>query len=253
MNTLVIAPRFCGPPDCGNGGYTAGRLAGLLSGPVEVTLRAPAPLATELVQELRAASDAGAPDVRTERAVLRTHDGTLIAEAAPVAFQLQLPVPPSFDAARHASEAFIGFQEHPYPGCFVCGHQRSASQGAGLSLFPGAVVQSVYAPPVVAAPFVPAGDLGDDAGLLRPEFVWAALDCPSWFGHAAFAPSKRTILLGRIAVHIERRPALRERCVVMGWGLGQEGRRIQCASALFDADGACLAYARSTWIELKES
>jgi hypothetical protein len=242
MNTFVIAPRFCGPPDCGNGGYTAGRLAGLLTGSAEVTLRAPAPLATELVCELRG-----------DGAVLSTHDGTLLAEAVPVSFQLQLPAPVSFDAARHASEAFIGFHDHPYPGCFVCGHQRSAGQGSGLSLFPGAAVRSVDDPPVVAAPFVPAGDLGDDEGLLRPEFVWAALDCPSWFGHAAFAASKRTILLGRIALHIERRPALRERCVVMGWGLGQEGRRIQCASALFDGDGDCLAYARSTWIELKPS
>jgi hypothetical protein len=240
MNTLVIAPRFCGPPDCGNGGYTAGCLASLVSGAAEVTLRAPAPLATELVHERRG-----------DGAVLRTGEGTLIAEATPVSFELPLPRPVSFDSARHASEAFVGFHEHPYPACFVCGPRRSAEQGEGLCLFPGAVAQAVSDPPVVAAPFVPARDLCDDEGKLRPEFVWAALDCPSWFGHAAFAERTRPILLGRLAVHIVRRPAVHERCVVLGWGLGQEGRRIACGSALLDADGACLAYARSTWIELK--
>jgi len=36
---VVIARRFCGPPDTGNGGYSAGLLAQSLRGPIEVTLR----------------------------------------------------------------------------------------------------------------------------------------------------------------------------------------------------------------------
>ena len=33
--SLVIAPRFCGPPNIGNGGYTAGLIAAYLDGPAE--------------------------------------------------------------------------------------------------------------------------------------------------------------------------------------------------------------------------
>jgi hypothetical protein len=242
MSQLVIEQRFCGPPDCGNGGYTAGLLASLLPGPVEVTLRAPAPLDIALRHELR-----------DGRALLTTEEGTLIAEAVPLEFELATPAPVSFEGARHATEAFIGFHEHPYPGCFVCGTRRLPQHGPGLSLFPGAVAQRHGGPEVVASPFVPGPEWCDAESAVRPELVWAALDCPSWFGHAAFANHNKPILLGRLAVSIARRPSVQEHCVVLGWSLGQEGRRIQCGSALFGADGGCLAYARSTWIELKVS
>jgi hypothetical protein len=177
----------------------------------------------------------------------------LIAEATALELQLPTPAPISFEAARHATEAFIGHYEHPYPGCFVCGTRRLAQHGPGLSLFPGAVAQTHGGPEVVASPFVPSAEWCDHDGQLRPEFVWAALDCPSWFGHAAFAEHNKPILLGRLAVRIVRRPGLHEHCVVLGWSLGQEGRRIQCGSALYGADESCIAFARSTWIELKPS
>jgi hypothetical protein len=70
---------------------------------------------------------------------------------------------------------------------------------------------------------------------------------------AAFASDLPTILLGKLAVTVLRRPRALETCVVQGWGLGQEGRRIQCASALYGADGDCVAYARATWVALKAS
>lgn len=240
MGSLIIAQRFCGPPECGNGGYTAGLLASAFAGPAEVTLRAPAPLDVELMQEAGEA-----------RARLLTREGALIAEAVPLEFELATPPPVSFEGARHATEAFIGFYEHPYPGCFVCGTRRLPQHGAGLGLFPGALARTHPGPEVVASPFVPSREWCDQDDKLRPEFVWAALDCPSWFGHAAFADHNKPILLGRLAVNIVRRPHLNEHCVVLGWSLGQEGRRIQCGSALYGADQECVAFARSTWIELK--
>lgn len=245
MSLIRIDKRFCGPPDCGNGGYTAGRVASAIEGSAEVTLRAPAPLESELSLARNG-----------EGVVLTNAEGALIAEAKPVAFELTLPAGVSFEAAQRASERFIGFTDHPYPGCFVCGPTRPPALGAGLALFPGAVAASEQGEgpaQVVAAPFTPARDLCDERGLLRDELIWAALDCPSWFGHAAFAERVGKILLGRLAVTIKRRPAALDRCVVQGWGMGQEGRRIACGSALYDAHGECLAYARSTWVELKSS
>jgi hypothetical protein len=42
--SITIEARYHGPSGSGNGGYTCGRLAALLPGPVEVTLRRPPPL-----------------------------------------------------------------------------------------------------------------------------------------------------------------------------------------------------------------
>ena len=38
---VVIAARFCGPPNAGNGGYVCGRIARHLRGTVAVRLTAP--------------------------------------------------------------------------------------------------------------------------------------------------------------------------------------------------------------------
>ena len=242
---MRISPRFCGPPSSGNGGYTAGRLAALISGAAEVTLRAPPPLDTELSLEAR---DGGA--------VMLAPDGGLIAEGKPLLVDLELPGAVGVAQAQDATQHYIGFGEHPYPGCFVCGPRRAPENGPGLGLFPGATITAAGRR-VVAAPFVPPAEFADAAGKLRPEFVWAALDCPSWFGHAAFVNPVPKILLGRLSVNIERCPMAvgpaAESCVVVGWGLGQEGRRITCGSALYTAEGECLAWGKAVWVELKSA
>lgn len=238
MRALHIDRRFCGPPGIVNGGYLSGRVASVLGGAVEVTLRAPTPPETELTLERQG-----------DRATLRSLDGALLAEAIAVErVELTHPELVSFEAATEASTRYVGFREHPYPSCFVCGPQRPAELGPGLRLFAGAVDRSA---PIVAAPFVPTDEHCDAHGLLRAELVWAALDCPSWFGHAAFLQDVPPILLGRLAVQVLRRPATGERCIVHGFSLVQEGRRIHCGSALASADGEWLAHARATWVELK--
>ena len=69
-----------------------------------------------------------------------------------------------------------------------------------------------------------------DSALLRPEFVWAALDCPG--GFAAGYP-ETTLLLGRLPpARIDRLPEAGERCVAMGWQLGVEGRKHLAGTAL---------------------
>jgi hypothetical protein len=232
--SIVIAQRFRGPPASANGGYTGGCVAEHIAGTAEVTLRAPPPLDVPL--EVALCGDGN---------VELTRDGVLIAEARATQFELALPEPVELQTARNASARFIGFQQHPYPTCFVCGTERSASDG--LTLFPGPVPGRK----LVAAPWTPAAWLCDASGVVRPEYVWAALDCPSWFGHASFVDPVPPILLGRLAVHIERLPTGGQPCVIVGWSLGVEGRRILCASALHDAAGAYLAWSRATWVTLR--
>jgi hypothetical protein len=243
VTNILIERRFCGPATSGNGGYSSGRLAALIDGPAEVTLRAPPPLESELALE-----------GRDEGAVMLAPDGTVIAEAKPTTLDLVVPPAVSFEEAERASARYIGFSNHPYPSCFVCGPSRPAELGAGLELFAGALeARDDGSVPRVAAPFRPAEDLCDEHGLLRDAFVWSALDCPSWFGHAAFLDDVPPILLGRLAVEVVRHPTARERCVVQGWSLGQEGRRILCGSALYGEDGDLLARARATWVTLKQA
>jgi hypothetical protein len=56
------------------------------------------------------------------------------------------------------------------------------------------------------------------------------------------------VLLGRMAASIHGRPEPGEAHVVIGWGIGGEGRKRFARSALYTADGELVAHARSTWI-----
>jgi hypothetical protein len=127
----------------------------------------------------------------------------------------------------------------------VCGPERE--DGDGLRIFPG----TVEGRDVVAAPWTPTRSVCDASGVVQPEIVWAALDCPSWFGILAFEVGAKYALLGQLTARIHRRPGERERCVVVGWASGRDGRKLHGGSALYDSDGSLLASGAATWIELK--
>jgi hypothetical protein len=230
--TLAVAGRFCGPPGAGNGGYVAGLLAAALGhdGPVEVTLRRPVPLDRAL---------------RVEGGRLLDRDGAPLAEARAAAAEAlpSAPRPPGPEAAAAMSRRFIGFRAHGVRGCFVCGTSRA--EGDGLRIFPGAA-EPTDAERRVAAPWMPDASLAGPEGAVRPEFVWAALDCPGAF---ALMEGQRAeaMLLGRITARLAGRVHPGERCVVVGWPLGAEGRKRFAGTAVFGADGALRGLARAVW------
>ena len=216
---LTIEARFNGPDGSANGGYTCGRVAELLRGHAEVTLRSPPPLEKPLT-------------VEREDARLQIFDGeTLVAEAAPATFELEAPGAPGFDEAKAASARYPGFEEHAFPRCFVCGPAREP--GDGLRIFAGPLGDGRF-----AATWQP-----DE---VRPELVWAALDCPGAI--AVGFPDRGETLLGRFAVDIAELPEPGERCVVLAWPLGEEGRKLYAATLLYAEDGRPLARGRATWI-----
>jgi hypothetical protein len=217
---VIVARRFNGPPDSGNGGYTCGLVAGLLGGVAEVTLRLPPPLD----RELEVVRDARRVEIR---------DGErLVAEAEPAELDVDVPAPVSVDQAERASERYAGFEHHAYNTCFVCGPNRPD----GLRVYAGPVEGREG---VVASPWTPPEDV-------TPEVVWAALDCPS--GWAVDDFQREGVLLGRMATEIDRLPISGEPHVVIGWRVGEEGRKRFAGSALLTADGEVLARSRSTWI-----
>jgi hypothetical protein len=227
---IVIDHRFNGPPASGNGGYSCGVLGDRFDGVATVTLRRPPPL--DIPLQL-VGGDEG----------VRLYDGDLlIGEATPDTLDIAVPEPPGLDEARQASKGYAGFKSHPFPTCFVCGPDREP--GDGLRIFPGASDGG----PQVAAPWAPDPSLDGGSGLVHRRHVWAALDCPSYFG----LPGRPLALLGRLTARIDRLPEIGEPYVVMGWPLESYGRKHLAGSALADSEGAILACAVATWIEIDQ-
>ena len=230
---IVIADRFRGPPEIGNEGYVCGMLAQRLDGPAQVRLLAPPPLEKALsVVEL---GDGG----------LALRDGaSLIAEARPASLELVPPTPPSFEEAEAATRSYVGHAgNHPFPTCFVCGPLRET--GDGLRILSGVVPGRG----LVASPWVPDHSLADDTGNTAPEFVWAALDCPGFAAAVGDAP--RPALLGQMTAALDRGVTPGQRCIVVGWRLGQDGRKHFMGTALFNEAGEVCGRASAIWIEPK--
>ncbi|MBX7159668.1 MAG: hypothetical protein K1X95_05190 [Acidimicrobiia bacterium] len=237
--TLVVSRRFRGPPESGNGGYVCGLVAGHVDGDAEVSLRVPPPLDTPM----RIVHDGD--DVRLldgEREV--AHGRPAPARPPPTPGP---PVPPPTRAeAVAASSHYPGHVTHIFPTCFTCGTAREP--GDGLCIYCGAVAGSAG---LVAAAWNPVPDLAGDDGRVRPEIVWAALDCPTYWA----LPGAGTVpaVLARLAVVLEgTRPRPGDDLVVTAWPRPEEseGRKHRSAAALHDATGAVLARSEALWIEI---
>ena len=234
MSEVRIERRFRGPAQSGNGGYTCGLLAAQIEGPAEVTLRVPPPLERKL--ERRPDGEGGAELLDGE---------AVVASARPVRLAGSVRGPVTVDEAERASQRYTWADRHPYPGCFVCGPERRP--GDGLRIFPG----PVDGRELHACTWRPAADLGDAEGNVRPEFVWAALDCPTGIVTERFA-DLGTVILGRLAAEQSGTVPTGQTYVLTAWTEGREGRKLDTGSALFTAGGELLAHARARWIELRE-
>lgn len=243
MTSIIINRRYCGPPNSGNGGYVCGRLARQIGGGAEVTLRSPPPLDKTLDVT---ATDEGIFELRNGAAVVAT------GRSASVEFaRLETA---SFEEARAAELATpIKPHEHPLPTCFVCGPARAPGDGLRISAGPLAR-HSSQGSPVFAATWIPDANLAAEDGLLAPEFLWSALDCPTGYASSydrergGFDPTPT--LLGRMSARIEKRPHPGECCVITAWETGRDGRKRVAEAAAYGESGALLAVARTTWIEV---
>jgi hypothetical protein len=233
--TIIVERRYHGPPDSAHGGYLSGLLAQHLgAGPAEVTLRRPPPLERPL-------------RVQRQGNLVALLDGeVLVAEARPVAGDLDAgtvrTVSPA--EAERASQGYLGFDAHIFADCLACGPDRA--EGDGLRVFPGPVAGT----DIVAAPWTPPSWTAEAGGLVRPEFVWAALDCPgAWALHGGEAG--RPLILGRLAARLLRPVRAGDGYVVTAWPLGREGRKGFAGSTVRDAAGEVCALARATWFRIE--
>jgi hypothetical protein len=189
--------------------------------------------------------------VRVNERGAEVHDEEgLVARGSGEELPVVAPVPPSLTVAREATARFLGQLErgevvHPFPECFVCGHRRGV--GDGLRLFAGPLDGvGGEAPGARAAAWRPDAAFLDSAGRLRPEFVWAALDCPG--GWAIAGPANT----GTLQVEILAPVAGGQDLIVMGWpmaGPGRPGsRRRYAGTAMFDGCGRLLARGAAIWV-----
>ena len=240
MSDLIVPSRFCGPPTSGNGGWTSGALAALLTPhadgewpTIEVTLRQPPPLDQPLpVREGVATDPSGAP----------------VAEARTVGGE---PTPPAYvdpETAEAASARYPGLTQHPFPTCFSCGTARED----GLRIFPGPTGDRS-----VAATWTPRADLISDYHVYEdPQpcaslaATWSAIDCAGGWA-CDFGP--RLMVLGRMTARVQSLPELGRRHVVVGEMREQSGRKSVAATALFTEDGTLVAAAEQVWISVESA
>ncbi len=232
IEDISVAGRYHGPPTMGHGGYVAGLFAARTDGPVQVTLRRPTPLDAPLQMF----------HLDEGRLELRDLEGELIAQSEPTSFDLDVPFAPSLDDARAAEAGSPSHQEGRgiHGQCFGCGNR---AVGEGLRVFAGPL--AVEGRALVAGTWRPTDEMRAADGTVGTEWVLAALDCPGAF--AFIVGETRAGLLGRIQYEqLLPVPADAEH-VVIGWQVGEDGRKKFAGTAAVDADGTVLARALATW------
>ena len=152
--SVVIAGHICGLPAVGFGGYVAGLLATELGGPTKVDFIQPVPLGIELSIEHGPASEATLLDGANVLALGRLHQTTE-----------DHPVPPTWEEAVLASEAYVAMTDNDYPNCFGCG--LATPDGKGIRVFTG----PIKGRELVAAAWSPSGSFAAANGELLPKYV----------------------------------------------------------------------------------
>jgi hypothetical protein len=233
-DALTIPAFFNGPPSSGNGGYTCGRVAELLDAEVaEVSLRSPPPLDTPL-EVVR----------KDERVEVRDGE-TLVAEGAPSELFVDVPDPV---AASEVAAAQVAGRDHwakghPFPTCVVCGPAREDGFGITPAALPGQ-------DGLFGAAWTPAESSDDGGGCVRPELVWAALDCPTSAPVANFGDGP-AMVLASLTARLGCPLRVGEPHTILSWALGEDGRKHWAAAALYDSNGILTCASRALWIELQ--
>ena len=224
-----IDARFNGPPNSGNGGYVAGKIAEIVGGPCEVTLRKPPPLDKTLI--LRRIDEGG--EVLSDDTLIAT-----VTSSPPFENNLEAI---DYDCATAAA---------------VEGLERRLLSDV-LRLFagmpPGSQIDGDLKP--VAAAWKPFANLSSNGQTIDEAHIWAAMDCPSAAAiNNTGDETKEPIacLLGRFKNTVYRAPKVDEHCAVVAQMDYQEGRKIFCNVSLFGAQGDLLAAGRTTWIALED-
>jgi hypothetical protein len=230
MSAVIELPAATvGLPGIALGGYLGGRAAAAVGPATAVTLRRPVPPGALLHSE---------PD--GEGGLRLLHDGVLAATAAPGRPQVDPPRTPSLAEIANGAPAP---GPHPAPSCFGCGIHRA--EGDGLRIFPRTLRGGLLS----GAVWRPHAAFAREAGVVAPEYVWAALDCPAFWALSMRPPADVShVVTGRMTVELRGPVLAGEPHLVTGWVAARQGRRIVAGSSIYDAGGDLLALAEQTLV-----
>lgn len=233
MQTVTINQRFCGPPNSGDGGYSAGLLAKNIIGPSQVRLFSPPPLGTPLALS------------QSDNQWQLKHRDVLVGTAVPATLELDVPPAPTMEQAIAGRNAYSADLERNFNTCFVCG--PSPIKGHGLRLFSGPVEGRA----LMACDWRPDPGLMTPDGNLAAEFIWSALDCPGFFSLGL--PEDKISLLAQMTCSIDKLVPGDQPLIIFAWKRGINGRKGYSAAALANTKGEILARAEHLWIQLKQA
>lgn len=234
FETITVPERLHGYPGVAFGGYVAGVLAGRAAAKaVRVDFRRPVP--TGVPVRLTGTPDGGC----------ELTDGELpLAVATPADSPgPDAPAAPSWEQAVAAAEAYRAAPPDGLVDCFGCGLDRTAATGLRLHCGP------VPGRELVATAWAPGAELGGPDGLLPPELVWGALDCPGNAAGRLLEGRRAGAVTAALTARLLRPVPLGEGLVSYAWMLSASGRKYTVGTALATADGELCAVAEALWVE----
>ncbi|MEU6992035.1 hypothetical protein ABZ953_15420 [Streptomyces sp. NPDC046465] len=242
--TFTIAAAYQGYPGIALGGYVAGLLVGRTdAGAVRVDFRA----ATRVETPLRFDELADG--------VVRLSDtaGTELVTATPVRAPstTDAPAPPTPAEARTAAEAFraAGLAGLDAGGasidCFGCGH-RPPDQGVHQQCM------GVPGRGLVATAWTPHPAFADARGSLRPEALWAALDCPTAWAGIHLGTLRRGAVTASLTATSPRPVTAGEEHITYAWPISTVGRKHTMGVAVATSAGELCTVGEALWIDPRE-
>jgi hypothetical protein len=237
VSAVRIGRRYQGPTGSGQGGWTAFRFAERIGTAVEVSLKAPVPLETDLFV---ASDPAGARwTLGPER-----NGGSAVMTAAPAGPIDATTEPVTIEQARRAREGFAHLgSRHPVPHCFSCGLQHDS-----MRVHAAALDGDRYATDWTVPGWAVTDDGAVDGGVL-----WAALDCTSaWY--VCQSRGERVAFTVQYAAEILEPVETGATYALVGWAGDApddwDGRKRHAAAAAFADDGTCVARSVSLWVSV---
>uniref|UniRef100_A0AAU2JP43 Hotdog fold thioesterase n=1 Tax=Streptomyces sp. NBC_00049 TaxID=2903617 RepID=A0AAU2JP43_9ACTN len=234
FETITVPERLHGYPGVAFGGYVAGVLAGRAAAKtVRVDFRRPVPTGAPV--RISGTADGGC----------ELTDGEILLAAATPAGSggPDVAAAPSWEQAVAAADAYRADPPDGLVDCFGCGPDRTPA--TGLRLHCGRVPGRE----LVATAWTPAAALGGADGLLPPELVWGALDCPGNAAGRLLDGRPAGAVTASLTARLLRPVPVGEVLVSYAWMLSSAGRKYTAGTALATADGELCAVAEALWVE----
>ncbi|MCB5163941.1 hypothetical protein LG634_03700 [Streptomyces bambusae] len=236
IETITIPEHLHGYSGVAFGGYVAGVLAGRAAAKdVRVDFRRPVPTGQPV--RLAVTADGGCS--------LTGGAQELLAAAVPVgsaAGAVEIPRAPSWAEAEAAAAAYRAAPPDGQTDCFGCGLDRTPA--TGLRQHCGAVPGRA----LVATAWTPGTELAGPEGLLPPELVWGALDCPGNAAGRLLDGRPAGAVTAALAARLLRPVHAGERLISFSWMLTSAERKYGVGTAVTTADGELCATAEALWV-----